>query len=466
MARKRPGIVAMRRIVAGMCLFVGMFVACFGLGSGSQAVLVAGIAIGVLAFSARVASSFRRTPRQWLRGTATVLEVSEPPTDARLGRCSLQLLLDVPGMPNETVIVHDSRVPVDQWPAPGQQLPVQVAADDIRNVRVLWRDFVPVDMPLDAAWGDDVPGPVPAVPPGSHLDPSPVIDFDLDNPPTGPLEPSEPLGPDPEAIPEIDLDLAEADTADRRLLATEPPPRDASPPPSGPAAPQSPPGPDQYASAEPEPAIAVAAAEPPESASPLTTTVELSPAVLPRPRPSPRPRRPVAAEAAPGGTVGTADHDAPGGAVDTADHDAPTRAADVPVAVTGPAGNGGPFHGVGMTVLVSELERSVSFYRDQLGFTEVDRGEATRVLAWHGTRLVLRQATDLGAVRHRLVHLNLEVSDIDSVYADLKANGVQFTSAPRAVEQTASQELWAAAFRDPDGHGLALTQWRPAATTG
>ena len=209
----------------------------------------------------------------------------------------------------------------------------------------------------------------------------------------------------------------------------------------------------------------MAAAEPPESASPLTTTVELSPAVLPRPRPSPRPGAPSRPKPPRAGR-GHGHHDAPGGAVDTADHDAPTRAADVPVAVTGPAGNGGPFHGVGMTVLVSELERSVSFYRDQLGFTEVDRGEATRVLAWHGTRLVLRQATDLGAVRHRLVHLNLEVSDIDSVYADLKANGVRFTSAPRAVEQTASQELWAAAFRDPDGHGLALTQWRPAATTG
>lgn len=473
MARKRPGIVAVRRIVAGMCLFVGMFVACFGLGNGSQAILVAGIAIGVLAFSARVATSFRRNPRQWIRGTATVLEVSEPPIETRLGRCSLQLLLDVPGMPHETVIVHDSRVPVEQWPRPNQELPVQVAADDIRNVRVLWRDFIPVEMPLDAAWGDDVPSPAPATPPGSHLDPTPVIDFDLDFPPTGPLEPNEPLGPEPgDVIPEAEFSSTDEGRLSRRVPLAGPP-GDASPAPAGPPGPQDPPGPDQYALAAQPSAPAAEAAEmaaaaqssgTPERAGQLTATAELPPTPLPRPRPSPRPRRPVTGPTTPTASVPAS---ATGGTPPSVSGGVPPQSSGgAQPSATGPGSTPGrgPISGVGMTVLVSELDRSVSFYRDRLGFDEVDRGEGTRVLASGGTRLVLRQARDIGAVKHRLVHLNLEVADIDAVYTDLKASGVRFTSAPRAVDHTARQELWAAAFRDPDGHGIALTQWRPAAT--
>jgi catechol 2,3-dioxygenase-like lactoylglutathione lyase family enzyme len=87
------------------------------------------------------------------------------------------------------------------------------------------------------------------------------------------------------------------------------------------------------------------------------------------------------------------------------------------------------------------------------------------VLASGETRLVLRQAADLGAVTRRLVHLNLEVADIDAMYAELKAAGIRFLYPPRPASRSARLELWAAAFRDPDGHGIALTQWRPRSTT-
>jgi catechol 2,3-dioxygenase-like lactoylglutathione lyase family enzyme len=475
-----------RRIIAGMCLFVGLFVACFGVGNGRQAILVVGIAIMLLALTARLVTSFRRTPRQWLRGTGLVIEVSEPPVDARLGRCSLQLVLDVPDLPEESVIVHDSRVPVDQWPQPGQTLPIQVAADDIRNVRVLWRDFTPVEMPLDAAWGDDQPGPVPVTPPGSHLDPSPVIDFDLDHPPTGPLEPLEP----PEVV--VPVAPAEASPADEGSvrgdvpLATEradpavapggagtagpgggaasgpaggAPGRAATTDPGGPAggpiagptggagpAASGPAGSGPTASGRTGgpggggPAGGGPAAAPgsdqPDAARPadpkarVTTTIAGPPVVpAPRRKPSPRPRR-----------TATVDGDAGSSPV------GPGRSA---------------ISGVGVTMLVGELARSVTFYRDRLGFHEVDRGAGTSVLASGGTRLVLHQASDLGAVRQRLVHLNLEVADIDAAYAQLKANGIRFTYPPRAVDETARLQLWAAAFKDPDGHGIALTQWRP-----
>jgi catechol 2,3-dioxygenase-like lactoylglutathione lyase family enzyme len=120
----------------------------------------------------------------------------------------------------------------------------------------------------------------------------------------------------------------------------------------------------------------------------------------------------------------------------------------------------GSVHGVGVTLLVADVGRSVEFYRDLLGFDEIDSGRGNAVLASGDTRLVLRQAEDFTAGNRRLTHLNLEVGDLDAVYRDLVEKGISFTFAPRVVNRGERLELWAAAFRDPDGHAVNLTQWR------
>ncbi|XXG10672.1 VOC family protein [Micromonospora sp. SH-82] len=121
---------------------------------------------------------------------------------------------------------------------------------------------------------------------------------------------------------------------------------------------------------------------------------------------------------------------------------------------------GAPIAGVGITVLVTDLGRSLEFYRDVLGFTEVDRGSGNAVLASGTTRLVLREVTEAAPISRRLVHVNLEVNDIQAAYERLRDTGLRFTYAPRVVNRGTKLEVWAAAFRDPDGHGIALTQWR------
>ncbi|HYN94595.1 MAG TPA: VOC family protein, partial [Pilimelia sp.] len=128
-----------------------------------------------------------------------------------------------------------------------------------------------------------------------------------------------------------------------------------------------------------------------------------------------------------------------------------------PSARPGPTGT---IHGVGVTMLVTDLERSVSFYCDMLGFFEIDGGDGNAVLASGDTRLVLRTIADVAPVNRRVVHINLEVGDVDVTYRELRAKGVRFTYAPRPVNRGDRLELWAAAFRDPDGHGVAITQWR------
>jgi catechol 2,3-dioxygenase-like lactoylglutathione lyase family enzyme len=128
-----------------------------------------------------------------------------------------------------------------------------------------------------------------------------------------------------------------------------------------------------------------------------------------------------------------------------------------PSARPGPAG---AIHGVGITVLVTNLERSVTFNRETLGFHEIDAGATSAVLASGDTRLVLRKVHDLSSVAGRLIYLNLEVGDVEAVYEELMRKGVTFVHGPRPVNRGGKLELWAASFHDPDEHNIAITQWR------
>ncbi|WP_327008565.1 VOC family protein [Dactylosporangium sp. NBC_01737] len=116
-------------------------------------------------------------------------------------------------------------------------------------------------------------------------------------------------------------------------------------------------------------------------------------------------------------------------------------------------------NGVSITLIVSDLDRSRRFYRDTLGLTELDSGEAAAVLATGDARVVLRRVADMPPVDRRVVHLNLEVPDVYEAYERLREQGVDFVHRPRVVPQGEQLELCSATFRDPDGHAIALTKW-------
>jgi resuscitation-promoting factor RpfA len=81
------------------------------------------------------------------------------------------------------------------------------------------------------------------------------------------------------------------------------------------------------------------------------------------------------------------------------------------------------------------------------------------VLARGESRILLKRVSDLQPVDRRIVHLNLEVPDVQAAYEELKTKNVEFVHKPRVVSQGEQLELWAAMFRDPDGHAIALTRW-------
>ncbi|WP_433210291.1 VOC family protein [Dactylosporangium sp. CS-047395] len=116
-------------------------------------------------------------------------------------------------------------------------------------------------------------------------------------------------------------------------------------------------------------------------------------------------------------------------------------------------------HGVSITLIVSDLQRSRRFYRETLGLTELDSGETSAVLETGTARVVLRQVADMPPVDRRVVHLNLDVPDVYEAYERLREQGVDFVHRPRVVPQGEQLELCSATFRDPDGHAIALTRW-------
>jgi catechol 2,3-dioxygenase-like lactoylglutathione lyase family enzyme len=123
-----------------------------------------------------------------------------------------------------------------------------------------------------------------------------------------------------------------------------------------------------------------------------------------------------------------------------------------------PPGLGG-VHNVSVTLIVADLRRSLTFYRDLLGLTEIDSGVGSAVLASGNARILLRQVADTRPVDRRVVHLNLEVDDVHEAYERLRREGVEFMHPPRVVNQGEQLEQWAATLRDPDGHAIALTRW-------
>jgi len=112
-------------------------------------------------------------------------------------------------------------------------------------------------------------------------------------------------------------------------------------------------------------------------------------------------------------------------------------------------------------ISVTDLERSVAFYRDVLGIPHLFTvpGQPMAFFQSGDVRLYLG-VPESEEFRSHTVHY-YSVDDIDAEYARLTGLGVSFMDKPHVVHRDDSGELWMAFFADPDGHQLALMHQRP-----
>ncbi|MET8359934.1 VOC family protein [Micromonospora sp. NPDC005171] len=485
----RP-IAPVRKLIGTVLGTVATFVVLFGLGMTSWAIVALGVALLVLAIAL---ATVRGGGRTWVVGVGHVHSASEPPTQYAFGRCELQLVIDAPGLPPRSKKIIEPRVPVSKWPSLGQTLPIRVALDDQRHVKVLW-DEVPTHAETAAAVADLPPEFADAeamdelliqqdAPPWADRAPDddfrddfrdPVgdplrtdasrDDLRRDDPRRDDLRRDDPVVVPEEREPVVMHQSPGGPVVLEGVLVEQQPgglPRRATPAPRPPA--------EEHFD-EPTADRFDAPAEHGTTAPPVEDPVDQSNAQRSDP-PSSAPRfdPPPAQRSGPGAADPLdpldlpLDDPSPAGAARATVTDEELDQAIFGFEAGSAADPAAPISGVGLTLLVTDLPRSLNFYRDVLGFSEVDQGAHNAVLASGTTRIVLREVTGAAPISRRLVHVNLEVNDIEAAYERLRESGVRFTYAPRVVNRGTKLEVWAAAFRDPDGHGVALTQWRERA---
>ncbi|GAA1678341.1 hypothetical protein GCM10009830_26740 [Glycomyces endophyticus] len=115
---------------------------------------------------------------------------------------------------------------------------------------------------------------------------------------------------------------------------------------------------------------------------------------------------------------------------------------------------------VAATLVVTDLQRSVEFYTDALGLAISDRTAEAAVLDAGFGKILLWERPDAPPGETGIMHLTFEVGDIDAAFTQMNEAGVQFLHLPRTALLGQNYEMRAAAFRDPDGHGLAITEHR------
>ena len=110
---------------------------------------------------------------------------------------------------------------------------------------------------------------------------------------------------------------------------------------------------------------------------------------------------------------------------------------------------------VGMVMLgVDDMDRSVEFYRDRLGFELKTRFPGFAMLNAGAVTLILSEGLPkaAGGGRAGSTELVLAVEHVSEAYKTLTSRGVVFHIQPRPI----AGPNWAGNFADPDGHQLSI----------
>jgi len=114
-------------------------------------------------------------------------------------------------------------------------------------------------------------------------------------------------------------------------------------------------------------------------------------------------------------------------------------------------------------IVVSDMQRSVEFYRDKLGiplkfqspeWTEFATGATTLALHGGGTRRDYQDTGDQSKTAGAC-SIGFNVDDVDKTYEELKAKGISFVMPPTQRE---GEPIRLAVGLDPDGLPISFAQ--------
>jgi methylmalonyl-CoA/ethylmalonyl-CoA epimerase len=105
-------------------------------------------------------------------------------------------------------------------------------------------------------------------------------------------------------------------------------------------------------------------------------------------------------------------------------------------------------------ITVTDLDRSVAFYRDVLGLKFLFRVPNLAFFDCAGIRLMLGLPEANGESFHPILYFRLD--NILGAAEELERRGITFETKPSLVARLEKHDLWLAAFRDPDRNVIEL----------
>ena len=108
-----------------------------------------------------------------------------------------------------------------------------------------------------------------------------------------------------------------------------------------------------------------------------------------------------------------------------------------------------------IAIPVTDVERSVAFYRDVLGMRFLFLAPpGLGFFDCGGVRLMLDSPARAQAGNSSVIYY--KVADLQGAFDSLTAKGVTFEAPPHLIAKMPDHELWMAFLRDPDRNLLAL----------
>jgi methylmalonyl-CoA/ethylmalonyl-CoA epimerase len=113
-----------------------------------------------------------------------------------------------------------------------------------------------------------------------------------------------------------------------------------------------------------------------------------------------------------------------------------------------------------VALTTKDLAAAREFYESKMGLPLTISTDTMLFFDGGGVALMLSLPEEAAPFSSAGAVVYFEVKDIEGRWKLLRDRDVELEGQPHVVHRAGTRELWMGFFRDPDGHLLALTEWR------